>query len=119
MLNTVRLGAAPGSITGIVRSSTGDALGNVKVVATSGELVKETTTPTTGNAGTFLLDKLESPRTWVLTFTRDGFSSQTIALDLGAGQATNRCRSHAHGWHRDDHGCGVRCLRIAARRRRR
>jgi protocatechuate 3,4-dioxygenase beta subunit len=86
VLNTVRLGAAPGSIAGIVRSSTGDALGNVKVVATSGELVKETTTPTAGNAGTFLLDKLESPRTWVLTFTRDGFSSQTIALDLGAGQ---------------------------------
>jgi hypothetical protein len=87
VLNTVRLSAAPGSIAGIVRSSTGDALGNVKVVATSGELVKETTTPTAGNAGTFLLDKLESPRTWVLTFTRDGFSSQTIALDLGAGQA--------------------------------
>jgi 5-hydroxyisourate hydrolase-like protein (transthyretin family) len=86
VLNTVRLGAAPGSIAGIVRSSTGDALGNVKVVATSGELVKETTTPTTGNAGAFLLDKLETPRTWVLTFTRDGFSSQTIALDLGAGQ---------------------------------
>jgi hypothetical protein len=86
VLNTIRLGAAPGSITGIVRSSTGDPLGNVKVVATSGELVKETTTPTTGNAGTFVLDKLETPRTWVLTFTRDGFSSQTVALGLAAGQ---------------------------------
>jgi hypothetical protein len=86
VLNTVRLGAAPGSITGLVRSSTGEALGNVKVLATSGELEKEATTPTSGNAGTFILDELETPRTYVLTFTLEGFSSQTIALDLGAGE---------------------------------
>jgi hypothetical protein len=86
VLNTVRLGAAPGSIGGLVRSSTGEPLGNVKVLATSGELEKETTTPTSGNAGTFVLTELETPRTYVLTFTLEGFSSQTIALDLGPGQ---------------------------------
>jgi hypothetical protein len=86
VLNTVRLGAAPGSITGTVRSSTGEPLGNVTVLATSGELEQETTTPTAGNAGTFVLDELETPRTYVLTFTLEGFSSQTIALDLAAGE---------------------------------
>ena len=92
VLNTVRLGAAPGSISGLVRSSSGEALGNVKVVATSGELVKEVTTPTAGNAGSFLLDELETPRTYVLTFTRDGFSGQTIALPLGAGEVREASR---------------------------
>lgn len=87
VLNTVRLGAATGSITGTVRSSDGAPLGNVKVEITSGDITKEATTPTAGNVGTFLVDGLDTPRTYVLTFTREGFSSQTIALDLGAGEA--------------------------------
>ncbi|MET0326371.1 MAG: carboxypeptidase-like regulatory domain-containing protein [Ilumatobacteraceae bacterium] len=87
VLNTVRLGAAAGSISGTVRSSDGAPLGNVQIVITSGDIEKEATTPTAGNVGTFLVDGLDTPRTYVLTFTSEGFSSQTIALDLGAGEA--------------------------------
>ncbi|MET0144925.1 MAG: carboxypeptidase-like regulatory domain-containing protein [Ilumatobacteraceae bacterium] len=87
VLNTVRLGAATGSISGTVRSSDGAPLGNVKVTVTSGDIEKEATTPTAGNVGSFLVDGLDTPRTYVLTFETAGFSSQTIALDLGAGEA--------------------------------
>ena len=58
----------------------------VKVAATSGELVLEATTPTSGNVGEFVVIGLETPRTYVLTFTLEGFSSQTSALDLLAGE---------------------------------
>jgi hypothetical protein len=87
VLNTVRLGAATGSIAGTVRGSDGQPLGNVTVTVTSGDIEKEATTPTSGNVGTFLIDGLETPRTYVLTFAREGFSGQTIALDLAPGAA--------------------------------
>jgi hypothetical protein len=86
VLNTVTLGAADGSMTGIVVDAAGRPLGGVAVQATSGELVLEAMTPTTGNVGEFVLIGLETPRTYVLTFTLDGFSSQTLALDLLAGE---------------------------------
>ena len=53
---------------------------------TSGELMLEATTPTSGNVGEFNVIGLETPRTYVLTFTLEGFSSQTSALDLLAGE---------------------------------
>jgi hypothetical protein len=87
VLNTVKLGAATGSLAGTVRGSDGQPLGNVTVRVTSGEIVKEATTPTSGNVGTFLVDGLDTPRTYVVTFSREGFSEQAIALDLGAGAA--------------------------------
>ncbi len=86
VLNTVTLGAAEGSIAGTVFDAAGSPLGGVKVVATSGELVLEATTPTSGNVGEFIVIGLETPRTYVLTFTLEGFSSQTSALDLLAGE---------------------------------
>jgi hypothetical protein len=86
VLNTVTLGAADGSIAGIVFDASGRPLGGVKVEATSGELVLEATTPTSGNVGEFVVVGLETPRTYVLSFTLEGFSSQTVALDLLAGE---------------------------------
>jgi protocatechuate 3,4-dioxygenase beta subunit len=86
VLNTVTLGAAEGSIAGIVLDAAGRPLGGVKVEATSGELVLEATTPTSGNVGEFVVVGLETPRTYVLSFTLEGFSSQTVALDLLAGE---------------------------------
>ena len=86
VLNTVRPAAATGSITGTVRSSSGAPLGNVEVLVTSGDLERKATTPTVGDVGTFIIDGLPTPRTYVLTFSLDGFSGQTIALDLGAGE---------------------------------
>ena len=48
VLNTVKLGAATGSLSGTVRGSDGQPLGNVEVTVTSGDIVKEATTPTVG-----------------------------------------------------------------------
>jgi hypothetical protein len=86
VLNTIRPAAATGSITGTVRSSDGAPIGNVDVLVTSGDLERKATTPTIGDVGTFRIDGLPTPRTYVLTFSLDGFSGQTIALDLLAGE---------------------------------
>jgi hypothetical protein len=87
VLNTVKLGAATGSLSGTVRGSDGLPLGNVEVTVTSGDIEKQATTPTSGNVGTYVIDGLDTPRTYVITFSREGFSGQTIALDLPAGAA--------------------------------
>ncbi len=85
VLNTVTLGAATGSIAGQVVSVGGAPLGNVAVEARSGDIVKKATTPTAGNIGSFVIDGLKTPRTYVLTFTLEGFGSQTVAIDVTAG----------------------------------
>lgn len=87
VLNTVRLGAATGSIRGTVVDGAGAPLGNVSVVVRSGDLEVKTTTPTAGEVGSFVVPKLPTPATYVLTFTLPGFSSVTEALDLAAGEA--------------------------------
>lgn len=86
VLNTVRLGAASGSIAGRVVDAEGRPLGNVAVTVASGDQVREITTPTSGNVGEFFVVGLETPNTYVLTFELDGFSGQTIALDVLAGE---------------------------------
>jgi hypothetical protein len=85
MLNTVSLSAASGTIEGHVTDGTGAPLGGVEVVARSGDTEVRATTPTTGSVGSFRLVDLDTPATYVVTFTRDGYSSQTIALDIGPG----------------------------------
>lgn len=86
VLNTIRLGAAPGSVSGRVTTADGTPLGNVTVTVRSGEIEQETTTPTAGNVGAFVVEDLPTPRTYVITFTLEGYSSQTIALEIPAGQ---------------------------------
>lgn len=86
VLNTVTLGAATGSVAGQLLSVGGTPLGNVAVEARSGDIVKKATTPTAGNIGSFVIDGLQTPRTYVLTFTLEGFGSQTVAIDLTAGE---------------------------------
>lgn len=86
VLNTVRLGAADGNISGRVTTADGNPLGNVTVSVRSGDIELETTTPTAGNIGAFVVEELPTPRTYVITFSLEGYSSATIALDLLAGQ---------------------------------
>ncbi|MEO6122129.1 MAG: carboxypeptidase-like regulatory domain-containing protein [Ilumatobacteraceae bacterium] len=86
VINTVTLGAAAGGFTGVVTSTNGVGLGNVDVTVSSGDFVKTTKTPTSGNVGGFSIDALETPRTYTLTFSLDGYSEQTIAVDLGSGE---------------------------------
>jgi hypothetical protein len=86
VLNTVTLGAAIGKITGTVVGSDGIPLGNVEITARSGDVEKATKTPTSGAVGQFVVDALETPNTYVLTFHLEGYDDQTIALDLGPGE---------------------------------
>ncbi len=86
VLNTVRMGAALGSISGVAVDADGQPLGNVVVTVSGGDVEREVTTPTSGNVGQFQVIGLETPNTYVLTFELDGYSGQTIALDVLAGE---------------------------------
>lgn len=86
VLNTVRLGAALGSISGRVVDAELRPLGNVIVTVSAGDLQRQVTTPTSGNIGEFTVVGLETPNTYVLTFELEGYSGQTIALDVLAGE---------------------------------
>jgi protocatechuate 3,4-dioxygenase beta subunit len=87
VLNTVRMGASAGSLTGQVTDQAGQPLGGVTVSITSGELQTDVLTPTSGAVGAYVVENLPTPRTYVVTFSRDGFGTRTIALDLGPGEA--------------------------------
>jgi len=86
VLNAIRLEAAEGSIAGQVVDGNGRPLGGVTVLVRAGAFEYTTLTPTAGNVGAFLIEGLETPRTYVLTFTLPGFSSETDALDVRAGE---------------------------------
>src|SRR5690606_9175409 len=84
--NSVRLSAGEGSITGSVTS--GDLpLGGVRVTPLAGDEEFTTATPTSGAVGVFDLGQLPTPGTFVLTFERDGYGSETLAVALGPGEA--------------------------------
>lgn len=85
VINTVNLAAADGGIEGLVTDATGLPLGGVDVVARSGTTELRATTPTSGDVGRFRFVGLATPETYVLTFQRTGFSSETKALSLDAG----------------------------------
>ena len=86
VIDTAKLAASAGSIAGTVVDSNKAPLGNVTVTVNGGAVKQVSTTPTTGNIGHFEIDNLPAPGTYVLTFTHEGFSSQTIALDLTGGE---------------------------------
>jgi hypothetical protein len=81
---TVLLSAGGGQISGVVRGGAGP-LGGVTVSTTvDGEAVS-VITPTVGSVGTYALQNLPTPGTYVLTFTAEGHGSrtETVALDPG------------------------------------
>jgi Carboxypeptidase regulatory-like domain len=85
IVNTSRLGAGAGSIRGTVVSRN-LPIGAVTVALSAGDFTMETTTPTTGaDLGTFVFDGLETPRTYLLTFSAEGFTAESVALELEAG----------------------------------
>lgn len=82
---TVRLRAATGSINGMVTDGT-SPLGGVALVTTVNGQQVTTATPTVGSVGAFTVSGLQTPGTYILTFTKDQYSSQTVAVDLGPGE---------------------------------
>ncbi|HSL56672.1 MAG TPA: carboxypeptidase-like regulatory domain-containing protein [Acidimicrobiales bacterium] len=85
VLNTVRMDAAGASFSGTVSDANGP-LGGVTITAVSGTEEFTTVTPTSGAVGTYELVGLPSPATFLVTYSLDGFASQTIAIDLGPGE---------------------------------
>lgn len=87
VLDTSSLVAADGTISGVVRDGAGNPLGNVAVVLQSGPIERTLTTPTVGAVGAYRIDNLPTPGTYVLTFTLDGYTSDTVALELAGGES--------------------------------
>lgn len=86
-LNATRLPAAAGAISGTVTDRNGTPLGGVEVTARDGDVEAGTTTPTSGEVGTFAFNDLETPGTYLLTFELDGFASETQGVQLGPGES--------------------------------
>ena len=84
--NTVTLIAQPGSISGTVTGGSGP-LGGVTVTAAANGATFKTATPTSGAVGAFTLTNLPSPATYLLTFSAPGYGTDTVAQQLGPGQA--------------------------------
>jgi len=85
-VNTATLPAAPGTVSGSVVDRDGNRLGGVDILLTRGELEIGTKTPTSGEVGFFEVPELRTPATYLMTFTLEGFASETIAVRLGPGE---------------------------------
>ncbi len=81
----VALGSGTGSISGVVTDGT-DPIGGVTITTTVADETVSVGTPTVGMVGQFTLNNLPTPATYVLTFTKDGFTTRSTVVDLGAGQ---------------------------------
>jgi Carboxypeptidase regulatory-like domain len=86
VLNTVRLAAGDGAISGLVTDDAGNPLGEVNVSSVlAGEPVA-TVTPTAGAVGQFSLAGLASPASYVVTFAREGYGTEVVAVPVAPGQ---------------------------------
>lgn len=83
--NTVSLGASAGSISGVV-SAGGSDLGGVSITAQANGQTYTSATPTTGPVGRFSFASLPSPATYLLTFSKAGYGTRVVGVDLGPGQ---------------------------------
>ncbi|MCU1373066.1 MAG: hypothetical protein JWO68_352, partial [Actinomycetia bacterium] len=70
-----------GSISGHV-SGAGSKLGNITVTATGGKVVRTASTLTVGDAGFYALPQLPIPGEYTISVAGDGWTPQTLALDL-------------------------------------
>lgn len=85
-VNTVVAAAAGGSVSGLVTNADGTPLGGVEVVASSGGTTFSTSTPTVGAVGAYSLPDIETPATYLLSFSLDGLGQETVVVDLGPGE---------------------------------
>jgi len=80
----VELVPASGSVSGRV-TGPGGALGGVAIVVSDGTLTFETTSATDGDIGSWSLEGLSTPGVYTMTATLRGYGTETIQIDLGAG----------------------------------
>jgi len=92
----VALGSGAGSIAGTVTDGA-NPVGGVTVSTTVGGKTFSVGTPTVGLVGQFALPNLPTPATYVLTFTRTGFTTRTVVVDLTAGEARSGLKVRLRG----------------------
>lgn len=81
----VTLSAGQGQISGFVRDDNGTAIGNATVSTTVNGAPLTILTPTAGAVGSYTLDHLPTPATYVVTFSAPGHGTTTRIVDLGVG----------------------------------
>jgi hypothetical protein len=81
----IRLRRGDGVIAGVVLTG-GKPTGGVSVVASNGTDEVSTISLTSGTVGGFTLRGLPTPAAYTLTFTKDGFATENLTVDLGAAQ---------------------------------
>jgi hypothetical protein len=86
--NTVELQSGLGEIDGTVTDGS-NPLGGVSVVASANGNTFTSATASAGSIGRFSLRMLPTPATYLLTFSDQGFGTQSVAVDLGPGQVIN------------------------------
>ncbi len=96
-LNPIVPSASAGQLAGLVVDGAGTPLGGVTVLVRNGDFMIEAVTPTTGETGSFRFIGLPTPATYIVTFTLEGFTGQTIALELGPGATDDTLRASLVG----------------------
>lgn len=84
--NTVTLAAANGALGGVVTDGK-KPLGGVTITANANGQTISSATPTSGSIGQFTLPNLETPATYLLTFSAQGYGTITVAEHLGPGES--------------------------------
>jgi hypothetical protein len=84
----VEMVGGTGTITGRVTSQ-GMGVGDVTVTVTGGPAAASTTTLTAGDVGSYRLAGLPTPARYTLTFSADGFLSETVSVDLSSRQSAS------------------------------
>jgi hypothetical protein len=79
---TISLAHSTGSIRGTVTQIGGGPIGGVSVSVTVGEKTITTFTASTGDVGTYFIDKLPIPATYTITYSATGLVSQVRVQDL-------------------------------------
>ena len=79
-----------GQMTGRVTDLAGTPLGGAEIVATQGTVTYRTTTASEGEgAGTWQIDGLATPATYLVTIIADGHASQQLTVEVGGGAAVS------------------------------
>lgn len=81
----VLVGAAGGSIAGVVSDENGPLGGVTVTTAVAGSTVT-VQTPTVSPIGAYVIDSLPTPGTYILTFSAPGHGTRSETVELGAGE---------------------------------
>lgn len=82
--------ASTGRLAGTVRSSDGQPLGGVDVIVDGAEVERTTVSLSDGEVGSWLATDLPVPGEYTVTFSRDGYATQALSVELVSGPQADR-----------------------------